>query len=80
MVIATPHPTRGDDADPTLPPKAPEFRESCPLLAHGVDFVLIGGQAGISHGSTYPSYDLDVVYAMIVDNIAEALLGGPLRR
>lgn len=56
--------------DPTLPPKAPEFRELFgPLIAHGVDFVLIGGQAGISHGSTYPSYDLDVVYARDRDNV-----------
>lgn len=54
-----------------LPPKAPEFRELLgPLIAHGVDFVLVGGQAGISHGSTYPSYDLDVVYARDRDNIA----------
>jgi len=40
------------------------------LIAHGVDFVLIGGQAGISHGSTYPSYDLDVLYARDRDNVA----------
>jgi hypothetical protein len=54
-----------------LPPKAPEFRELLgPLIAHGVDFVLIGGLAGISHGSTYPSYDLDVLYARDPDNIA----------
>lgn len=57
--------------DRTLPPKAPEFRPLLgPLIAHGVDFVLIGGQAGISHGSVYPSYDLDVVYARDRDNIA----------
>lgn len=54
-----------------LPPKAPEFRQLLvPLITHGVDFVLIGGQAGISHGSTYPSYDLDVVYARDRDNVA----------
>ncbi|HEY5709483.1 MAG TPA: hypothetical protein VIS51_08815 [Solirubrobacterales bacterium] len=54
----------------TLPPKAPEFRQLLePLIAHGVDFVLIGGQAGISHGSTYPSFDLDVVYARDHDNV-----------
>jgi hypothetical protein len=35
-----------------------------------VDFVLIGGMAGISHGSNYPSYDLDVAYARNRDNIA----------
>jgi hypothetical protein len=53
-----------------LPPKAPEFRELLgPLIAHGVDFVLIGGLAGISHGSTYPSYDLDVLYSRDRDNI-----------
>jgi hypothetical protein len=58
-------------ADRTMPPKAPEFRQLLgPLIAHGVDFVLIGGQAGISHGSTYPSYDLDVVYGRGRDNVA----------
>jgi hypothetical protein len=57
-------------ADAELPPKAPEFRQLLgPLIKHGVDFVLIGGQAGISHGSTYPSYDLDVVYARDHDNV-----------
>ncbi len=33
------------------------------LVAHGVDFVLIGGIAGIARGSSYPTYDLDVAYA-----------------
>lgn len=57
--------------DLELPPKAPEFRQLLrPLIEHGVDFVLIGGQAGISHGSTYPSYDLDVIYARDRDNVA----------
>jgi hypothetical protein len=57
--------------DRTLPPKAPEFRQLLgPLISHGVDFVLIGGQAGISHGSTYPSYDLDVIYDRDRDNVA----------
>jgi len=41
-----------------------------PLVRHGIDFVLVGGMAGISHGSNYPSYDLDVVYARNRDNIA----------
>ncbi|HUB99776.1 MAG TPA: hypothetical protein VMS11_08130 [Solirubrobacterales bacterium] len=35
-----------------------------------MDFVLIGGMAGIARGSTYPSYDLDVVYARDPANIA----------
>lgn len=54
----------------SLPAKAPEADKLLgPLIAHGVDFVLIGGQAGISHGSAYPSYDLDVLYARGRDNV-----------
>jgi hypothetical protein len=38
-----------------------------PLLAilerHGVDFVVVGGIAGLAQGSSYPTYDLDVAYA-----------------
>jgi hypothetical protein len=33
------------------------------LQRHQVDFVVIGGMAGLAHGSSYPSYDLDVAYA-----------------
>lgn len=55
----------------SLPAKAPEIgRLLGPLISHGVDFVLIGGQAGIAHGSSYPSYDLDVIYARDRDNVA----------
>ena len=54
-----------------LPPQPPDLRALLtPLIRHGVDFVLVGGMAGISHGSNYPSYDLDVVYARDRDNIA----------
>lgn len=54
-----------------LPPRPPDIRALlAPLVRHGVDFVLIGGMAGISHGSNYPSYDLDVAYARNRDNIA----------
>jgi hypothetical protein len=54
-----------------LPPRPPDLRALLtPLVRHGVDFVLIGGMAGISHGSSYPSYDLDVVYARDPNNIA----------
>ena len=61
-------------SDRVLPPKAPEFRQLLgPLIAQGVDFVLIGGQAGVSHGSTYPSFDLDVVYARSPDNITRLI-------
>jgi hypothetical protein len=48
----------------TLPPKAPDLRKLLgPLVGHGVDFVLIGGMAGIAQGSNYPSFDLDVAYS-----------------
>jgi predicted nucleotidyltransferase len=54
----------------SLPPKAPELGELIgPLVHSGVEFVLIGGMAGIAHGSTYPSYDLDVVYSRSKANI-----------
>ncbi len=54
----------------SLPEKAPEIGKLLDrLIAHGVDFVLIGGQAGISHGSSFPSYDLDVLYARDQDNV-----------
>jgi hypothetical protein len=33
------------------------------LARHAVDFVLIGGLAGIAHGSAYNTLDLDIVYA-----------------
>jgi hypothetical protein len=33
------------------------------LVRHGVDFVVVGGMAGVVHGSAYPTFDLDVAYA-----------------
>lgn len=73
----------------TLPPKAPDLRRLFgPLVAHGVDFVLIGGMAGIARGSSYPSYDLDVAYARnkanvgrlvaALEEIGVRLRGGPV--
>ena len=49
-----------------------------------VDFVLIGGLAGGAHGSSYPTYDLDVMYArdrQNLERIAAVLtqLGATLR-
>lgn len=32
------------------------------LEQHGVDFVVVGGVAGLAQGSSYPTYDLDVAY------------------
>jgi hypothetical protein len=53
-----------------LPPKPPDLRALLgSLLGHGVDFVMVGGMAGLSHGSSYPSYDLDIVYARDRENI-----------
>jgi hypothetical protein len=58
-----------------LPPRPPDLRALLtPLVQHGVDFILVGGMAGISHGSSYPSYDLDVVYARDRDNIGRLVL------
>lgn len=34
-----------------------------------VDFVLIGGVAGGAHGSAYPTYDVDVMYARDRENL-----------
>lgn len=47
--------------------------EPRPLLEvldkHGVDFVVIGGLAGLAQGSSYPTYDLDVAYARDPGNL-----------
>lgn len=50
----------------TNPDKGPQLR--LPQLMetldrHAVDFIVIGGIAGIIHGSAYPTYDFDVLYA-----------------
>jgi hypothetical protein len=54
------------------------------LLQHGVEFVLIGGLAGMAQGSSYPSYDVDIAYGRARENLerlAAALheLGATLR-
>lgn len=50
-----------------------DLLEPAPLLEaltrHGVDFVLIGGLAGLVHGSAYPTFDLDIAYARDVANL-----------
>lgn len=54
----------------SLPEKAPELPGLLgPLVKHGVDFIMIGGLAGIARGSSYPSYDLDIAYAHNPANI-----------
>jgi hypothetical protein len=60
--------------------RPPEFRPRPildALIAHRVDFVVIGGIAGVLRGSSYPTYDLDVAYARNAENLerlASALL------
>jgi hypothetical protein len=54
------------------------------LVRHGVDFVLVGGFAGIAHGSAYSTEDVDVAYEWSYENLrrlAVALreLGATLR-
>ena len=50
----------------------PEFNPA-PLLEllerHGVDFIVIGGLAGMLHGSSYPTFDLDIAYARSTENL-----------
>lgn len=60
---------------PPLPPAAPRIEEILStLIRHGVDFVLVGGQAGIARGSSYPSFDVDIAYSREGANI-ERLVG-----
>lgn len=54
------------------------------LDRHAVDFIVIGGIAGIVHGSAHPTFDFDVVYARDEQNLermaaALAELGVTLR-
>jgi hypothetical protein len=54
------------------------------LAEGGVDFVVVGGVAGGAHGSSYPTYDLDVAYGRDdanLDRLAAVLrsLGARLR-
>jgi predicted nucleotidyltransferase len=39
------------------------------LDRHGVDFVVIGGLAGLAQGSSYPTFDLDVAYSRDTANL-----------
>jgi predicted nucleotidyltransferase len=39
------------------------------LDRHGVEFIVIGGVAGLAHGSSYPTFDLDVIYARDASNL-----------
>jgi hypothetical protein len=53
-----------------LPPKAPEVHRLLgPLIRQGVDFVVVGGIAGLAQGSNFPTFDLDVAYARDRQNV-----------
>lgn len=48
--------------DPELGPSL-QIRQLLGVLdRHHVDFIVIGGVAGLVHGSAYPTYDFDVIY------------------
>ena len=47
-----------------------QFEKILPTLVHaGVEFVLVGGVAGIVHGSARATYDVDIVYSRADENI-----------
>jgi hypothetical protein len=51
-------------------PTAPKLGEILEIfLRHRVESVLVGGLAGIAHGSNYPSYDVDFAYERTRENI-----------
>lgn len=57
-----------------LPPRPPNLRKLLgPMVRNGVDFVVVGGMAGIANGSSYPSFDLDLAYARRKDNVARLI-------
>lgn len=49
------------------------------LLSARVEFILIGGVAGIVHGSARATYDIDALYRRTADNMARLVAAlGPL--
>ena len=55
------------------------------LDRQGVDFVVVGGVAGLAQGSSYPTYDLDVAYSRDRSNLGRLVaalseIGVTLRR
>jgi predicted nucleotidyltransferase len=54
-----------------------EFEKLLPILTEaGVEFILIGGVAGVVHGSARATYDVDVLYSRTKENmrrLADAL-------
>src|SRR5262245_51680884 len=61
-------------ADDIAKPRLLEFAEL--FARHGVEFMVIGGQAAVLHGSPLPTFDTDFCYARSAGNLerlAEAL-------
>lgn len=55
-----------------MPEPLPEFRPSAllsRLAAAEVDYVVVGGFAGLVHGMTLPTRDLDICYSSDSDNL-----------
>jgi hypothetical protein len=43
------------------------------LVAHGVEFVIVGGVAIIAHGVPYATFDLDFCYRRMPDNLKKVV-------
>jgi predicted nucleotidyltransferase len=54
-------------ADAADKPQLVRFAEH--LSGHGVEFLVIGGQAAALHGSPVPTYDVDLCYRRTADNL-----------
>src|SRR2546422_10093204 len=55
-------------AEDTEKPKLVQIAEH--LERHGVEFLVIGGQAGVLHGSPLPTFDVDLCYRRTAENLA----------
>lgn len=54
--------------------EAPRFAELVALLAeHGVEFIIVGGVAGVLHGATLTTFDLDVLHRRTPENVDRLL-------
>jgi len=54
-------------ADATEKPKLLQIAEH--LQRHGVEFMVIGGQAAVLHGSPVPTFDVDFCYRRTAENL-----------
>ena len=54
-------------ADDTEKPKLVQIAQL--FDHHGVEFLVIGGQAAVLHGAPLPTYDVDLCYRRSTDNL-----------